>query len=579
MISLPACSHSRNRLADVARQAEIDAERHVVAGLTADLVAIDRERISIELFDSPAARVAYMAIAVYRKQCPDARQCSAGLLQQFVSLTPELGHLFSDQVLAADELGDFLEGGHCYADMLPSNVALLREAQFRRERRAKLAELESLPRERFWREIREWSEESERAFSPQSRFESLTLGELMDRFDGEKPALIEDVARPGEVVNLVNKAKTNKTWTSYGLAWSVVGGLPWLGRFACRRGRVLIVDNELRRETIRFRLPRVGMAMGLSPAEHRDDVEVVALRGQEIDIHSLEGILTEKLKGKFSLIIIDALYKLIPEGASENDNAVMGRIYARLLKYAEITGAVIVVVHHSSKGDQTSKDISDVGAGAGAQSRAADTHIVTRPHERDGHVVIEVLARSFPPADPVVARWEFPLWVPVEGLDPSALKGRKTRGEERQAEKDREGCCEIEDALESHGGQGTTRQIRAWSGMGPDRMTRLLAAMVRDGTLTAESAIVRGNESTIYRLAGHPKGGRGLDVVCSTSDQGTTSGGTWSGRPLKRGAVHVPTDHDPDPGLFETDQEETDHVQDETAHLRPDGRRKPRKPR
>jgi hypothetical protein len=85
-------------------------------------------------------------------------------------------------------------------------------------------------------------------------------------------------------------------------------------------------------------------------------------------------------------------------------------------------GAAFALIHHASKGNQSAKSVTDVGAGAGAQSRATDTHLVLRPHEEKNAVVLDAAARSWPPIAPICLRWEFPLWKPASDLDPTALR-------------------------------------------------------------------------------------------------------------------------------------------------------------
>ena len=77
--------------------------------------------------------------------------------------------------------------------------------------------------------------------------------------------------------------------------------------------------------------------------------------------------------------------------------------------------------------------VTDVGAGAGAQSRATDTHLVLRPHEEEGCVVLDAAVRSWPPVEPRCLRWTFPVWNPDDSLDPEALK---VEGKKRKREKD-----------------------------------------------------------------------------------------------------------------------------------------------
>ena len=62
----------------------------------------------------------------------------------------------------------------------------------------------------------------------------------------------------------------------------------------------------------------------------------------------------------------------------ENDNAAVAGLYNALDGIADSMGAGFCLIHHSSKGNQSDKAVTDVGSGAGAQSRAADTHLILR---------------------------------------------------------------------------------------------------------------------------------------------------------------------------------------------------------
>ena len=176
----------------------------------------------------------------------------------------------------------------------------------------------------------------------------------------------------GETMNVIAPAKAGKSWLVNGLALSVASGRPWLDTYAVEQGNVLILDNELHHETSAHRIPRVAEAMGIS----LDDV------GQHLFVHNLRGALKNILSlgpwfktiesGRFSLIILDAFYRFMPIGTDENDNGALASIYNTLDAYADQLGASFCLVHHSSKGNQSGKSITDVGSGAGSQSRAAD---------------------------------------------------------------------------------------------------------------------------------------------------------------------------------------------------------------
>jgi hypothetical protein len=101
------------------------------------------------------------------------------------------------------------------------------------------------------------------------------------------------------------------------------------------------------------------------------------------------------------------------------------------------------LIHHSSKGSQSNKSVTDVGSGAGAQSRATDSHLILRPHEEPGTVVLEAACRSWPPIEPRCLIWEFPVWKPATELDPTALLGASEK-RRQAAEKEQQKAVQRE---------------------------------------------------------------------------------------------------------------------------------------
>lgn len=167
-------------------------------------------------------------------------------------------------------------------------------------------------------------------------------------------------------------------------------------------------------------------------------------------------------------------------------------------RLAEITGAAIIVIHHMSKGDQSGKRITDLGAGAGAQSRAADVHAALREHESDGVFVLEAVVRSFAPFAPLAIRWEYPLWVADEWADPAKLAGRLPANDERQQAKDKEGRDAIVKALLS--GPLTVNDLCKKAGMGKQRFNRLIGLLEEMEQVIATTIKVAHNDAIQYSL-------------------------------------------------------------------------------
>jgi hypothetical protein len=165
------------------------------------------------------------------------------------------------------------------------------------------------------------------------------------------------------------------------------------------------------------------MARGIPLEALSEHVFVQNLRGQLKDLLGLGAYFAQFEPGRFKVIILDAFYRFLPMKADENDNGTMANLHNYLDAFAERLKCCFVLIHHTSKGNQSQKGVTDVGAGAGSQSRATDTHLILRQHEEDNAVVLDAVVRSWPPVKSLCLRWDFPLWYPAEDLDPEALKG------------------------------------------------------------------------------------------------------------------------------------------------------------
>jgi len=252
-----------------------------------------------------------------------------------------------------------------------------------------------------------------------------TAKELMDTFKEMKEPLIAGLLRREEVMNIVAAPKTGKSWLVLQLAIALTTGNTWLGR-ECTKSRVLLIDNELHEETESARLRYVANAMGVSNDE-LDGLSLGMQRGGAKSLYELpqqlKAINEEKMH--FDVIVIDALYKALPKDIDENSNGQITGIYNLIERIAREQKAAIVLVHHTSKGNQANKSVTDIGSGAGAQSRAPDTHLALRPHREKGVVSVSCCVRSFRPVDPFcIKRDDNYLWVIASEYEPNDLEGK-----------------------------------------------------------------------------------------------------------------------------------------------------------
>jgi hypothetical protein len=304
--------------------------------------------------------------------------------------------------------------------------------------------------------------------------------------------VIKGILRRGETCNIIASAKVGKSFLAGGMAWSVATGRDWLSH-PVTQSRVLILDNELHNETLASRLDRIADAMMIDPAERSRAIDVIPLRGLGINVDSVSTKLIIP-EGEYGLVIVDALYRWLPDGCSENDNAEMMRVYNRVDELAARWGAAVVIVHHSSKGDQGDKAQTDVGSGAGSIARAADVHLTIRPHQQAGLQVLEGSCRSFAKPDAVSIRYEYPLWVAV-GC-PAELKTSRPHNEASQEKNDARGKQAILDAI-PEGGCVPKRRLRDLVGMGDGRLSRLLGLLVQDGLVKIARRRKKGSSKSV----------------------------------------------------------------------------------
>lgn len=253
-------------------------------------------------------------------------------------------------------------------------------------------------------------------------------------FPALRKPLIHGLLREGETMNLISALKMGKSWLVTDLALSVATGRDWLGQYQCERGDVLILGNELHGETSANRVPKGANALGLDFDEYADHVWVQNLRGQLQDVFTLGKYFEAISPRRFKVIILDAFYRFMPRDMDENDNGTMSSLSNHIDRYADRLRCSFVLIHHSTQGSQGGKSITDVGAGAGSQSRATDTHLILRAHEAENAVVLDAAVRSWPPVSRRGLQWTFPVWSPADDLDPACLRveNRRKRGDKKE---------------------------------------------------------------------------------------------------------------------------------------------------
>lgn len=245
-----------------------------------------------------------------------------------------------------------------------------------------------------------------------------TIGELLALDLPTPPPVVDGLLRRGEVGVIGGASKSFKSWVALDLALGVACGRPWMGR-ACGRGRVLLVNLELPEWAVRNRLRSIASARGDSPAP--DSIAVWTLRGLNSTAADLRSRISEHRIEDLALVIVDPVYRLLA-GRDENSASDIGDLLGKLAGIALDTGAHVLLPAHFAKGNASSKDAQDRVSGSGVFARFPDSLLTLTRHEEDGAFAVESVLRTFPPASPVTVRWQHPVFVIDDALDPTRLK-------------------------------------------------------------------------------------------------------------------------------------------------------------
>jgi len=218
-------------------------------------------------------------------------------------------------------------------------------------------------------------------------------------------------------------SKSFKTWLQQDLAVSVATGIPWLG-FPTKAGRVLCLNLELSGAFYRWRIQQICRAKGVMSAELLD---VWNLRGYAMDVESFIPKIIERIETtghEYSLIDLDPIYKLLGR-RDENKAGDIAAVMNAIERLTVQSKAAVLFGAHYSKGNQADKESIDRIGGSGVFARDPDTIMNFTRHKIDDAYTVESVLRNHPPIADFCVRWQFPLMVRDDSLDPSDLKRAK----------------------------------------------------------------------------------------------------------------------------------------------------------
>ena len=254
---------------------------------------------------------------------------------------------------------------------------------------------------------------------------------LTDRPHIAPPELVAGILHQGSKLCVGGGSKSCKTWVLAYLALCVSHGKRWLGLDTIKRS-VLFVNFEIQTAFFADRLRVIAGAMGIELKPGL--LDVWNLRGKSADAQTIFPKLKARIKGRdYGLVILDPIYKLY--GATdENSAGDVARLLNQIEGLAVSTGAAVAFGAHFSKGNQAAKEAIDRVSGSGVFARDPDSLLMLTPLKERNSYAVETILRNFPPMDPFAVRFDFPLMIRANELNPSDLKqpGRKKEYDDKE---------------------------------------------------------------------------------------------------------------------------------------------------
>lgn len=242
--------------------------------------------------------------------------------------------------------------------------------------------------------------------------------------------LIRGILHQGSKLALGGGSKSFKTWTLLDMAISIAYGEPWLD-FETTQGRVLYCNFEIQPWSFQERLNRLAEARGIPIEPGR--LSLWNLRGKAATYNLLLPQIRDTIKQDYGLIILDPIYKLYGN-TDENKASDVARLLNGIDDLNVESGAGAAFGAHFSKGNQAGKESIDRISGSGVFARDPDSLLIFTRHETEDAFTVESTLRNFAPVEPFVVRWEYPLMVRDDSLDPTKLKKALGRNPENTPE-------------------------------------------------------------------------------------------------------------------------------------------------
>jgi len=250
------------------------------------------------------------------------------------------------------------------------------------------------------------------------------------------PELISGVLYQGRRMLLTGGSKGGKSWLLHQIAYCLSNGLSLFNRFATKPTPVFYVNFELMEAGSALRFDAIKEALGKGS---QADITIISV-SDYLDVVGNdfpEYLALLARDNGAGTVIIDPMWRLLGE-REENSNTAIGQLLKPLVRFSREAHASMIGAHHHAKGNANAKEAIDQASGAGAFIRDPATVLVMSAHKEDDAYIVTLRTNDFAPVDKFVIRFEYPLFLIDEALDPAEVReaphvSRAKRKSESQA--------------------------------------------------------------------------------------------------------------------------------------------------
>lgn len=209
--------------------------------------------------------------------------------------------------------------------------------------------------------------------------------------------LVENIWAEGGTGMLAGPPKTGKTWLIVDLAVSIASGTPFLGKFPCGPGPVVIYSPEGPESCLEDRIRQVADRRGLKHADL--EIYLIETNNLSLDNEEDQNSIAQAVDAvKPSIVIFDPLAECFDgdENRSE-DVKVMTKFLTRL---SNEYGTASLVTHHIVK-TAGGKQAGNRMRGSGALFGFGDSYLFL-DRLKNQKIYMETVQRNGKPADPCI---------------------------------------------------------------------------------------------------------------------------------------------------------------------------------